>query len=102
MTDTYELPAIMALLTALEAAVFATDGDPAHQEVVTARNAVRAAVQGAIFAERERIAAIVQNEIARAEALMTLEEGGSPVFDREQTEAGICALRTVAAAIRAG
>jgi hypothetical protein len=56
----------------------------------------------AVKQERERIAAIVRAEIERAEALMTLEEGGSPVFDREQTEAGICALRTVAAAIRAG
>jgi hypothetical protein len=56
----------------------------------------------AVKQERERAATIVQEEIARAEALMTLEEGGNPVFNREQTEAGICALRTVAAAIRAG
>lgn len=42
---------------------------------------------------------IVQAEIARAEALLAVEDGGRPVFDRPQTEAGIAALRTVAAAI---
>lgn len=45
-------------------------------------------------------AGIVQAEIDRAEALLNVEDGGAPVFDRAQTEAGIAALRTVAAAIR--
>lgn len=43
---------------------------------------------------------IVDAEIARAEALLTVEEGGEPVFDLAQTEAGIAALRVVAEAIR--
>lgn len=55
----------VALLTALEAAVFASDGDPAHPEVVTARNAVRAAVQGAILAEREECARFIEAEYVR-------------------------------------
>jgi hypothetical protein len=42
----------------------------------------------------------VQEEIERAEALLNVEQAGKPLFDREQTEAGICALRVVAAAIR--
>jgi hypothetical protein len=93
MTDTYELPAPALMQPESE-----HDGDGGPLVSYYTADQVRAAIQQ----ERERIAAIVQNEIARAEALMTLEEGGSPVFDREQTEAGICALRTVAAAIRAG
>lgn len=44
---------------------------------------------------------IVLAEIERAESLLAVEDGGGPVFDRAQTEAGICALRTVAAAIEA-
>lgn len=47
-----------------------------------------------------RAAEIVQAEIDRAEALLNIEERGSPIFDREQTEAGIAALRTVADAIK--
>lgn len=46
-----------------------------------------------------RAAEIVQAEIKRAEALLNVEDGGRPVFDRAQTEAGIAALRTIAAAI---
>lgn len=48
----------------------------------------------------KRAAAIVQAEIERAEALLNVEDGGAPVFNRDQTEAGICALRTVLAAIQ--
>ena len=47
-----------------------------------------------------RAAEIVQAEIDRSDALLNLEEGGAPIFDREQTEAGICALRTVLSAIQ--
>jgi hypothetical protein len=43
---------------------------------------------------------IVEAEIARAESLQNVEDGGGPVFDRAQTEAGIAALRTVAEAIQ--
>jgi hypothetical protein len=56
----------------------------------------------AIMAERARCAQIVQAEISRAESLLNVEDGGGPVFDREQTEAGIAALQTVASAIRKG
>jgi hypothetical protein len=103
-TEAYELPAPAAwkfrrFLEHRESLEWARPSE--HDgEVIALYTAdqVRAAIQQ----ERERVAGIVQEEIARAEALMTLEEGGNPVFDREQTEAGICALRTVAAAIRAG
>jgi hypothetical protein len=47
-----------------------------------------------------RAAEIVQAEIERAESLLNIEDDGAPVFNREQTEAGICALRTVLEAIR--
>lgn len=43
---------------------------------------------------------IVQAEIARAESLLNLEEGGKPVFDPALVEAGIAALRTVEEAIQ--
>jgi hypothetical protein len=90
--EAYELPAIMALLTALEAAVFATDGDPTHPEVVTARNAVRAAVQGAIFAERERAEGY-------REALATIAAQGSSLPG--STSRVDCMAALAAAAIRA-
>lgn len=47
-----------------------------------------------------RAAQIIQAEIARAELLMTVEEGGQPLFDAAQTDAGICALQTVLEAIQ--
>jgi hypothetical protein len=45
-------------------------------------------------------AQIVQAEIDRAEALLNVEEGGKPVFNAAQMDAGICALRTVLTAIQ--
>lgn len=48
----------------------------------------------------ECAAAIVQAEIARAESMSALEEGGKPVFNRDQMSAGICALYCVADAIQ--
>jgi hypothetical protein len=36
---------------------------------------------------------IVEAEIARAETLLNVEDGGQPVFDRAMTEAGIVAHR---------
>lgn len=47
-----------------------------------------------------RAAEIVQAEIERAEALLNVEKDGRPIYDRYQTEAGICALRTVLEAIQ--
>jgi hypothetical protein len=47
-----------------------------------------------------RAVAIVQAEIERAEALLNIEDSGGAVFDRDQTEAGLCALRTVLEAIK--
>lgn len=48
-----------------------------------------------------RALVIVETEIARAEALLNVEDSDGPVFDQAQTEAGIAALRTVAEQIRA-
>lgn len=77
-----------AVAPSAEAATFA-HGDPAWHRVGPVE------VPGSLGRALE----IVEAEIARAEALLNLEDGGAPVFDRAQTEAGIAALRTVAAAI---
>jgi hypothetical protein len=58
--------------------------------------------RAAVLQERARCEQVVRAEISRAESLMSVEDGGGPVFDREQTEAGIAALQTVASAIRSG
>lgn len=105
MTDTYELPELPEVelpklppmtqegYTILAMQMYAVEYAEQFAKIY-ARLAVKA--------ERERAIAVVQAEIDRAEALMAVEENGAPVFDREQTDAGICALRIVAAAIRAG
>jgi hypothetical protein len=92
-TGAYELPAPALMQPESE-----HDGDGGPLVSYYTADQVRAAIQQ----ERARVATIVQDEIARAEALMAVEEGGKPVFDPGQMDAGICALRTVAAAIRAG
>jgi hypothetical protein len=108
MTDTYELPTPpnpKVRRHLVECAVFDPSpgscdcgSPPKVYDALELESYARLAVKQ----ERERAAAIVQAEIDRAESLMALEEGGRPVFNAEQTEAGICALRTVAAAIRKG
>lgn len=80
-----------AVAPSAEAATFAK-GDPAWHRV----GPVDVPTTGL-----SRAAEIVQGEIDRAETLLNLEEDDAPVFNREQTEAGIAALRTVAAAIEA-
>ncbi len=77
-----------AVAPSAEAATFAR-GDPAWHRVgpVAVPDGLSRAIE------------IVQAEIARAETLLTVEDGGRPLFDRAQTEAGIAALRTVAEAI---
>lgn len=97
MTDTYELPP----LPVSRYGFADPDGDGPDIPAFSA-DQMREYARAAIQRERERAAGIVQAEIDRAESLMALEEGGRPVFNAEQTEAGICALRTVAAAIRQG
>lgn len=107
MTDTYELPELpepdgSASVVVGKVPVGPMMGDVTEEIPAWSRELVEDFARLAVKAERERAIAVVQAEIDRAEALMAVEENGAPVFDREQTDAGICALRIVAAAIRAG